>query len=335
MKAPITQTKAWQNLQNDLQETSFFNEGSGYQYLAILKHTPVGNYLYLPYGPVYEGKRGRENALKSLNLLAERQHAIFIRVEPTNPDFVNHLPSNAKKTKDLSPKETWVLDLNGDKQTIISNFSHGVRNPYNTATKRGLIIERTTDPDEIKHLVTLQHALAKAKKIQPYPAEYLKTELKQPFATLYQVKYQRPEGVEASETLPADGQVIAASLFFDYDGTRYYMQSASNNTYKKLPATVALLATSVIDAKEKGIKHFDFWGIAPEGADPSHPWYAFTRFKKSFGGREVNYAGTYDLILSPAKYKLYQVLRKLNQLRKSWTNCRMWAFVGLCCVIRF
>ena len=95
------------------------------------------------------------------------------------------------------------------------------------------------------------------------------------------------------------------------------MQSAADTEYKKLPATVALLTTAIFDAKEQGITLFDFWGIAPEDAPDDHPWKGFTQFKQSFGGRPVSYAGTYDIIISPAKYRLYQATRQLNRhLRK-------------------
>ena len=72
----------------------------------------------------------------------------------------------------------------------------------------------------------------------------------------------------------------------------------------------------ILDAKAKGLKSFDFWGIAPEGAPSTHPWAGFTNFKKTFSGTEVDYAGTYDIILNPAKYRLYQFTRKLNRIRR-------------------
>lgn len=314
MKSPITQSKAWYQLQQDLGETSFYEQGSGYHYLAILKHTPVGNYLYLPYGPVFKDKSGMENALKSLRNLAQRHQAIFARVEPQSREFIEHLPHSAKKSPDLSPQDTWVLDLTPDKPTIITNFSQGTRTRYNTYSKKGLVVEATKDSSAITHLVKLQDALYKAKHLSAFSEFYLRTELEQPFATLYLVRYQRPADVEDDQALPADGQILAASLFFDHGGTRYYMQSAADNTYKKLPATVALLTQAIFDAKEQGIKLFDFWGIAPDNASPSHPWYGFTKFKKSFGGHEVNYSGTYDLIYNSPKYRIYQVLRKLNRI---------------------
>ena len=314
MQIPITQSKDWQKFQDDLGETSFLEQGREYRYLAILKKTPVGNYLYLPYGPIANNKQSFGAAIASLETLAKKHQAIFIRVEPQNPNFIECLPKSARKSKDLNPKDTWVLDLTPDKPTLLTNFSQGTRTRYNTFAKKGLSVETTKDPIKIKHLVALQNKLFKTKNLNTFSEEYFKTELAQPFATLYLVKYHHPAGKDIDESTPKDDQILAASLFFDYQDTRYYMQSAADTDYKKLPATVALLTTAIFDAKEQGIKYFDFWGIAPEGAPDSHPWKGFTKFKQSFGGQAVNYAGTYDIVLKPAKYKLYQSTRKIHRL---------------------
>lgn len=318
MKIPITQSELWKNLQDDLGETSFFEKNDEFQYLAILKSTPVGNYLYVPYGPLSDNESGFKCAIESLKELAKAKNAIFIRIEPQNPHFATLLDS-AIKSKDLNPKDTWVLDLTPEKETIISGFSQGTRTRYNTFSKKGLIVEKTTEPEKIDELVSLQSKLAKRKNIGTFSENYLKTELKQPFSILYLVKYQKPENPVYEDL--KEGTTLAASLFFDFEDTRYYMQSAADNDYKKLPATVALLTTALFDAKEKGMKYFDFWGIAPDGSDPSHPWYGFTEFKKSFGGYPVAYAGTYDLPLKPLKYRLYKSLRKFNRkIRKAKTD---------------
>ena len=153
MQNPITQSQAWQKFQEDLGETSFLEQGTDYQYLAILKKTPVGNYLYLPYGPIAKDKKAFQAALKSLSTLAKKHQAIFIRIEPQNPDFTKYLPANTKKTKDLNPKDTWILDITPDKATILTNFSQGTRTRYNTYAKKGLTVESTKDPAQIKYLV--------------------------------------------------------------------------------------------------------------------------------------------------------------------------------------
>lgn len=316
MNTVLMQTKEWQALQNDLGETSFYEEGEEFHYLAILKHTPVGNYLYLPYGPVYKDKEGFKKALKSLQKLAKEHAAIFIRVEPRDPNFLEYAPKNAKKSKDLSPKETWILDLNEDQAKMISNFTQGTRTGYNTYAKKGITVEKTKDLERLKELVRLQDKLFKTKKLNTFSLDYFEKELSQPFATLYLARYNRPENVTEDWTLPKENEIIAASLFFDHKNTRYYMQSAADMDYKRLPATIALLVEAIFDAKENGIKYFDFWGIAPDDAPKSHPWYGFTKFKKSFGGQPVHFAGTYDIVENPAKYHLYQLTRKINRIRR-------------------
>lgn len=300
MNIPITQSKAWQKLQEDLRETSFFEKTADYQYLAILKSTPVGDYLYLPYGPVYIDKPGFKKALKSLTALAKDKGAIFIRVEPMDPDFASYAPSTAKKSKDLNPKETWVLDLTGKDEDLKQKLPSRLLRYYKSAGKKGITIETSHDPADIHYLLDLQKALADKKGISTFSEEYLKTELSQSFTTLYLARYC--------------DEVVAAGLVFDDQATRYNLQGAQSEQGRKLHATGILTIQLILDAKAKNLKTFDFWGIAPENASKNHPWAGFTNFKKTFAGTEVNHAGTYDIVINPAKYRLYQLFRKLNRL---------------------
>ena len=324
MEIPLQQTKNWQKFLEQTGATTFFKQTKDFTYLAELKSTPLGDYLYLPYGPYTPHKNSLEKALESLHKLATAKKAMFIRIEPQMPldaDFLRQTtkksakhspkpirPLKVKKSHDLDPADTWVLDLTPDKPAIISGFSQGTRTRYNQFARKGLTVTTSKNPADIKYLVALQQKLAKSKNIGTFSENYLKTELEQDFATLYLVHYT-PSNEKTDK-------IIAASLFFDHASTRYYMQSAADLDYRKLPATVALLTTAIFDAKDKGLKNFDFWGIAPDGAPKSHPWAGFTDFKKSFGGQAVYYSGTYDLILKPFKYHLYQLLRTLNRFKR-------------------
>ena len=339
MKIPITQSKAWQKLQQDLGGTSFLEQGSGYHYLAILKDTPVGKYLYVPYGPVFEGKSGLENSFKSLRNLAKREQAIFTRVEPQSREFIDHLPGCAQKSTDLNPAETWVLDLTGKDEDLKAKLPSRLLRYYKSASKKGITIETSHNPDDIHYLLDLQKTLAKEKGISTFSENYLETELKQPFATLYLVKYSSPEadqhqrvtGLEGTPQSSCQGgaagrkspagpaeNVIAAGLVFDNKHTRYNLQGAQSDLGRRLHATGILTIQLILDAKAKNLKIFDFWGIAPEGAPKNHPWAGFTAFKKTFAGQEVIYSGTYDLVYDSTKYRLYKICRKLNRiLRRS------------------
>lgn len=317
MKPSLLQTKAWEKLQNDLGEETFFVQEKDFQFLAIVKKTKFGTYLYLPYGPVLKDAKSAKKALKSLEELANEKSAIFIRIEPQDPQSARELfkGPKIKKSADLNPAHTWRLDLKTEKDVMIKNFTQGTRTCYNQTPKKGLTISTSKNPEDLKHLVRMQSKLAKDKGINAFSFEYLKTELEQDFATLYLVHYN-PKNDQSltDESAKKDADIIiAASLFFDDKDTRYYMQSASDYEYRRLPATVGLLTTAIFDAKEKGLKFFDFWGIAPDGAGKDHPWSGFTKFKKSFGGFPVEYCGTYDLVLNKSKYRLYNLARKINR----------------------
>ncbi len=305
MEIPITQSKSWQILQDSLGEKNIFKQEKSYQYLAIVKSTPVGNYLYCPYGPVADDTKSFKAALESLKEDAKKINAVFIRIEPFEKSLKKYLPKTAKKTIDLNPKETWILDLTGEDDDLKSKLPSRLLRYHKAAAKKGITIEKTHQPDDIKHLLTLQTALAAKKGINTFSEEYLKTELEQPFSTLYLLKYQNPE---TNQT-----EIVAAGLVFDDETTRYNLQGAQSDTGRGLHATGILTIELILDAKEKGLKKFDFWGIAPENAPKSHPWAGFTNFKKTFAGTELDHAGTYDIVLSPTKYHLYQLVRKMNR----------------------
>lgn len=308
MIIPITQSKEWAKLQEDLGEKFIFKSENDYQFLAIIKETPMGNYLYCPYGPIAEDESSFKKAVNSLKEIAREHDALFIRVEPFDAREAKYLPEKTKKSKDLNPKETWLLDLTGNEDDLKKKLPSRLLRYYKSAGKNGITIEESHDPKDIHYLLGLQKALASKKGISTFSEKYLQTELKQPFATLYLVKYRDTKNPKA------EPEVIAAGLVFDDKTTRYNLQGAQNDIGRKLHATGILTIQLILDAHKKGLKTFDFWGIAPEGASKSHPWAGFTNFKKTFAGYEQNHAGTYDIIMKPVKYKFYQLFRSLNRI---------------------
>lgn len=300
MENSLLQSKEWQKLQKDLGKETFFEKTDDFSYLATVENTPLGKYLYCPYGPVANTLTSFKKAIKSLTELAKSTSAIFIRIEPRSTKFDEFLRNNAKKTTDLNPKETWTLDLSGNDEDLKKKLPSRLYRYYKNREKNNLLIEISKNPDDIKYLVNLQSKLAKSKKINIFSENYLKTELKQDFATLYLVKQAKT--------------VVAAGLVFDDKTTRYNLQGAQDESARKLHATGILTIQLILDAKEKGLKTFDFWGIAPENASKNHPWAGFTAFKKTFDGTEQDFAGTHDIVIDNKKYTLYKIFRKINRL---------------------
>ena len=308
------QSTAWENYEKSARHQTFRESTPDFEYLAIKKSTKLGSYLFVPYGPSVRNsddtttaQKSLQKAIKSLVSLGKHERCVFIRIEPTEPFTAEYLASTGlKKSKDIEPAHTWILDLSPTKEDLILGFSHGTRLGHNQFPRKNLSVEVSHNPKDIKYLVHLQQALAKRKGITAYKESHLKHELEQPFASLYLVHLKEND----------KDKIVAASLFFDdiENSTRFYMQSASDPAYKNLPTTVGLLCNSIFDAKEKGLDYFDFWGIAPDDAPKDHPWAGFTRFKKSFGGFSRTYSGTWDLPINKTKYSLYKELRKVNHL---------------------
>jgi lipid II:glycine glycyltransferase (peptidoglycan interpeptide bridge formation enzyme) len=74
-------------------------------------------------------------------------------------------------------------------------------------------------------------------------------------------------------------------------------------------------------AKEKGCLEYDLWGIPDEDEENletqflnrSDGLWGVYRFKRGFGGKVKRNVGTYDLILSRAMYKLFQMAISLRR----------------------
>ena len=295
----ILQSENWANFQELLKKRVLRVQKKHFSFVAIVERIPVGKYLFVPYGPHLDSPTELGPAIASLKKVAKEERAIFIRIEPTL-----NLPQEvlrrigACKSKDIEPAETWVLDFPGDKTQLLQTFPRRLRGYYNTHEKKGIEIVKSNNPDDIKHLLRLQKLVFESKAIKTFSEEYLRHELAQDFATLYMAKYQE--------------KIIAAVLVFDDATTRYYMQAASDKSYAKLNANGIITIQAILDAYEDGLRAFDFWGIAPDGADSSHPWSGFTAFKKMFDGRPVYYSGTYDIPIRRFRFLVYKMLRRLN-----------------------
>ena len=88
MKQHFLQSSAWEEYQSLENHQTFRIQGENYSALAVLETTPVGNYLFCPYGPTLQAdKSGNlepalDSAISGLKALAREHQAFFIRLEP-------------------------------------------------------------------------------------------------------------------------------------------------------------------------------------------------------------------------------------------------------------
>ena len=299
----ILQSDYWAKFQQSLGEKVFSKDCGSFSYVAIKKETPVGPYLFLPYGPYLANYNCLEPAIEELKKLGKKESAVFVRIEPVicfSENYLNRF--GAIKSKEIDPADTWVVELPDKPEDMNTIFARRLRGYYNSHKKNGIEIIKSHNPDDAHYLSEMQKKIFSSKSVTPYSEDYFRKQLAQDFSTLYLAKYNE--------------KIIAAVLVFDDDETRYYMQAASDKEYSKLNSNGILTIQAILDARDKGLLYFDFWGIAPDGADKNHPWYGFTSFKKMFKGTHRHYSGTYDIPIKRLRYQMYKCLRAINRKYK-------------------
>ena len=304
------QSSLWAEFQNAQSRQVLMDEGqegeSRWQWTAAIRHGRLGfNYLYAAYGPTVSDAKSLRAALKSLRDAGKTHNADFVRFEPLGNVEIKAADLRklgARPVADMQPQHRMVLDLTQSEAEIRHAMSPSNRNLINTAAKRGLTFVISDDPADTVEFLAMQHATAERGGWKPqadgYYHQLTKSLLPTGQAKLYFVEHE--------------GQKVASAFCADSEGTRYYIYAGTypeqNN---KLKAAIALLWWLITDAQAKGLKAFDYGGVAPEGAPASHAWAGHTKFKKSIGGETVSSIGTWDIPLKNSKYTLYTLLKKV------------------------
>jgi lipid II:glycine glycyltransferase (peptidoglycan interpeptide bridge formation enzyme) len=308
------QSQAWADFQQSLGRPVHQRSGEGWSFLAVEEKNPAGKVLYAPYGPVAESVHAFDAALADLVDLAKACGAVFVRIEPVTAGLEPGAAAAALKSRGLQPAPvnqqpelSWIVDLDRDFKDVLADMKPVNRNLYRNIHKKGVTFHASQDPEDIRILLNFLHMTARRNGFKPQSDEYLT----QVAASMM------PAGAATLFVAELHGGPIAAALAYDSADTRTYAHAAMDDTHRKLSAGIPLLVTLMADAKDKGLKHVDLWGVAPAD-QPYHKWAGFTAFKKSFGGREIAYPGTWDLPVNKPRYAAYQVARKLREgLRKT------------------
>lgn len=93
-----------------------------------------------------------------------------------------------------------------------------------------------------------------------------------------------------------DGE--SGAIFLKAEDRVYYWQAFTSKVGRKNLSQYKIVWAGMLWAKNKNAKIFDFEGIFDKRF-PNKKWKGFSHFKKSFGGKEVEYPGTYTKFLIP------------------------------------
>jgi hypothetical protein len=296
------QSAAWARVQGRLHNEVSFADGSGWSWMGIVRRVGPFRYLYLPFGPTLADAERLPEAMRAARARADQLGCAFIRLEPDAATASRLALLRARRVRSRQHQHTLILRIDVDDATLRHGLNSGHRSRINTAEKRGLSIEQVADPADIVEFIALLRQTETRAGFYSHDDGYYHAIAEE----------LMPTGEASLYYAAVDGRRIAGALLFDFAGTRYYAFAASDTQRRALMPAPPLVWRSILDGREKGMRWFDFWGVAPPG-QPDHRWAGISEFKRGFGGELRTRGGTWELTVRPLSARLFIVARALRR----------------------
>jgi lipid II:glycine glycyltransferase (peptidoglycan interpeptide bridge formation enzyme) len=283
--------------------------------------------LYVPKGPMlrdWSDSALVERVLNDLQLLARRQAAIFIKIDP-DVALGRGAPGEQQQDRQGQAVARWLeahgwqlsreqiqfrntvlIDLTATEDELLARMKQKTRYNIRLAARKGVQI-RVGDEADLGELYQM----------------YAETSVRDGFVIREEGYYREVWGTfmraGLAEALIAEagGEAVAALIVFRFAGKAWYLYGMSRAEQREKMPTYALQWGAIQRAKAAGCLTYDLWG-APEAFEPGDPLWGVYRFKEGWGGQVVRHIGAWDLPIRPAAYRMYmQVLpRLLERMRR-------------------
>jgi lipid II:glycine glycyltransferase (peptidoglycan interpeptide bridge formation enzyme) len=283
-----------------------FEDGAG---LCSLQRTrtilPGGWIHYSPRGPLV-AEPSRAEAVRALLQRAQSEQGVALRLEPEAPagDAWEAVlaEDGFSKAEPVQPAATLILDLRPELEALRAAFKPKTRYNLALSERKGVTVEVSHDAATFARL-SGETATRQGISL-PGPAYY--RALLDCFGDrgrLYLAQHQ--------------GKVLAGIIVVRFGTTATYLFGGSAEQGRELMPNYLLHWVAITQMREQGCTRYDWWGI-PEQPSPDHPWFGLYRFKTGFGGERVRYAGLFQRVLRPARWRWEQGASRLKaRLRRA------------------
>lgn len=262
-----------------------------------------------------------EEIISELKRMGQREKCIFIQLEP----YVEETEELKEKINrlDLVPsahplfsKYTFILDLTKTEEELLENMSSKTRYNIKVALRHGVKIKEDNSSKAFEKYWELTKETAQRQKFYAHSEKYhrLMWETLKP-----KDKTQTTDKLTAHLlTAVYNSKILVTWIVFVFKDTLYYPYGASSSENREVMASNLMMWETIKFGKKLGLKKFDMWGSMNQNPDTKDPWYGFHRFKQGYGGRLVEFLGSYDLVIDKKLYALYKIVNKIR-----------WAILGL------
>lgn len=299
MQGPtFLQSNEWQEFQKSIGRKTRRVGGT----LLIRHELPAGlNYLYAPRPEVIN-----EFFLQNAQEIAREDGALFFKIDPIQDLRFKIQGLRTRESNPIQPRKTAVLNLQKSEEELLLAMHEKTRYNIRLAERRGVQIRN----DKVR----MTNDESRAANYETFWCLLQETAKRDGFHTHEGKYYQKLLGIRSdnfsNELFFAEyqGKILTAALinFYKPSGTATYLHGASSREHREVMAPHLLHWEIIKDAKKRGIRHYDLWGIDPT------KWPGVTRFKMGFGGEEIEYPNTFDIIYRPFFYAAYRYGKELR-----------------------
>jgi lipid II:glycine glycyltransferase (peptidoglycan interpeptide bridge formation enzyme) len=267
----------------------------------------LGDFLYIPWGPILNDQSDLGGLLEKLAEIGEKERSSFVRLEP-RVDLENYAEYKLKISPSyIQPQCSLVLDLTKSEEELKSAMSDSTRYNVGWVQRQGVEVELVKDQNKIEQFVNLLKETAGRHSFKLHHNEnYYKTQFE---------VFSKAGSAKLFIAKSSSKEVLSAAIVVTFGETATYLHASSSSKQQKLRAPYLMQWTAILDAKNSGIKKYDFWGVAPTDK-PNESWAGVTAFKKSFGGERICYPRPYDLVFNYTYYIQMLVDRMRPLLRR-------------------
>ena len=272
--------------------------------LCIVEKAKRATYLTVPGGPVIDwGNTDLVNLFKqTIEKIAEDENCSFVRVRPQileNEENSQLFASLGFKhaPMHLTAELTRQLDLTKSEEQLLSEMRKTTRYEIKQAIKLGIKISVSKDPKDIDEFYKLQRETARRQHFVEFDKKFLEEQ--------FSVFIKDNQVLLFTASL---GRLKLAQAFIIFYGKEAdYHYGASTLDGRKYPGAYLIQWEAIKEAKRRGMKRYNLWGVAPEG-QTHHRFWGVSVFKRGFGGQDIEYLHAQDLVINPFSYKINQAI---------------------------
>lgn len=303
----LLQSWAWGRFQESLGNAVYNLTNDAQTIVAQALQLKAGSQwvLSVPRGPICSASVSDADLqafIADLKTFARGRGCFLVRLDPAfSAGKVSVLvAAGASKAKrERNPKQTLVIDLTHTEEALLSAMKSKWRYNIKLAEKKGVTVRFGSTSNDAKLFWNLVEKTTDRQGFATYDVDYFQT-------MLSALQTGQHAMIAIAEV---QGKPIAALLLGYFGDTAYYLHGASDYEHRALMAPHLLQWTAIQDAKAKGYKTYDFWGVSEV------EWPGVTRFKQGFAPATafIDYVGTYELPIKRFAYLLYRLRQALKR----------------------